>query len=184
LKAVFPSLRATVIALSIASASTALAGALDADPTEQAFVSRYRCGIVRTLETIHSTPEPQEETDRFLILYRKDHQASYVQCAFFGSDAELHCEAASGFYDHVGEPRSHFVTGDRLAALGRLGFSLDDSHDNYLRIFQIRTSPDFTEIADFLLSALNEGYGGPTQIGVEAPLANGAPIDSRCAPVS
>ena len=73
---------------------------------------------------------------------------------------------------------------DAIAALGRLGFSTDDSDGNFRIWFDVPDPPDFNRIADFILKALHDGYGARASDDLEfnAPLAPHA--TSKCIPVS
>ncbi len=43
-----------------------------------------------------------------------------------------YCEASSGYYyNKEGTPRTFFLPREAIAALGRLGFSTDDSQGNF-----------------------------------------------------
>ena len=180
--------RAAALLLACCPGFGALAYGAGPRADEAAFLSRHRCRMVSTLEAIHATPaKTDQDQNRFLIVYRPEATGFYVQCVFFDWDANILCEASSGFFEgHPGQPREHYVFGQRLQALARLGFSLDDSQGNYVRRFPVAGSADFPAVADFILSALYEGYGlsADAGIGVEAPDANREAIESRCAPIS
>ena len=94
------------------------------------------------------------------------------------------CEASSGFYDTAPpEPRSHLPAG-AVAALGRLGFSTDDSAGNFQIWFDVPDPPDFDRIADFTLKTLHDAYDARAgvQLAFNAPLA--PRTTSQCIPVS
>ena len=95
------------------------------------------------------------------------------------------CEAASGFYDNVASvPRSRHLPANAIAALGRLGFSTDDSAGNFQIWFDVTDPPDFNAIADFTLKALHDAFDARAAVTLEfnAPLAPRA--TTKCIPVS
>jgi hypothetical protein len=95
------------------------------------------------------------------------------------------CEASSGFYyDKEGAPRTFFHPPEVPQALGRLGFSTDDTKGNYRMEFEVGARPDFNAIADLILRALHDGYGARahTRLRFNAPFAQ-RPVKS-CTPVS
>lgn len=80
---------------------------------------------------------------------------AYVQCVFHDINTRMLCEAASGVYfDKVGAPRTARPTPEAIARLGRLGFSTDDSTENFSFDVAIPKTPDYPAIADLLLTAL------------------------------
>jgi hypothetical protein len=96
----------------------------------------------------------------------------------------VHCHRNSGFYDDVeGVPRSRWLPASDIAALGRLGFSTDDSQGNFQIWFDVAEPPDFNAIADFTLKALHDGYGARAGVTLEfnAPLAPNPSL--KCVPV-
>ena len=177
---------ARALALVVGWAAVANAWAREAD--EQAFILRYRCLVEQTLQAIKDTPmKTAEDQNRFLILYRPEHGASYVQCILHEADKQAYCEAASGYWDHPkGAPRNHFIVGKALNALVALGFSPDDSKGNFVREFAVAGPQDFPNLAEFMLAALYEGYAGRAQmrIGVEAPDAPQRQSEERCQALS
>ncbi len=82
------------------------------------------------------------------------------------------------------EPRTRWLPAEAIAALGRLGFSTDDSAGNFQIWFDVPDPPDFNRIADFILRALHDGYGAHANDHLEfnAPLAPHP--TSKCIPVS
>jgi len=166
------------------AAGLAAAGAEAASARLGAFLDTYRCVVVEHLTAIYAR---RGEENRYLILSLGGQR--YVQCLFFDADRQIMCEASSGFYAQPdGEPRRFRVAERGIAALGRLGFSTDDSEGNYQRQFEIVGRDDFPGIADLLLSALYLAYGARPgmQIEVEAPLAReggSGILYSPCMPV-
>lgn len=73
---------------------------------------------------------------------------------------------------------------EAVAALGRLGFSTDDSQGNFAVKFDVGDAPDLNAIADFILKALHDGYGARagSNLRFNAPFARRA--TSKCVPVS
>jgi hypothetical protein len=104
---------------------------------------------------------------------------------FIESRTRILCEASSGYYyNKDGATRTFFLPPDAIAALGRLGFSTDDSQGNFRYEAGIAEPPDLNAIADLILTALHDGYGARA----EAELRFNAPFaprsTSRCIPVS
>ena len=67
-----------------------------------------------------------------------------------------------------------------------LGFSGDPFVGNLMREFPVAAPKEFPALADFLLSALYEGYSGSAQMSlqIEAPDAEPDPIRTKCRAVS
>ena len=81
----------------------------------------------------------------------------------------------------------HAVCGphaNAIAALGRLGFSTDDTNSNFKIDLDIAEPPDFNAIADLMLKALHEAYGADadTKLRFQAPYAERA--TRKCVPTS
>jgi len=150
--------------------------------TLHALFARYHCEIVDRLEQIYRAIDTADPQNWFLIVSLAAKPNDYVQCAF-DSRTRMFCEAASGFYDSAG-PRSRWLPPDAVAALGRLGFSTDDSNGNFQAWLDVATPPDLGAIADFMLKALHDGFGARAGDVLEfsAPLAPGA--TRKCLPVS
>ena len=120
----------------------------------------------------------------FLIVYLGGRPQDYVQCVF-DTRTEMLCEAASGYFDSKpDEPRAYRLPARSIDALGRLGFSTDDSANNFQIWFDVPEPPDLNRIADFILKALHDGYGARAggKLEFNAPLA--PRLTSQCMPVS
>lgn len=145
---------------------------------------KYRCPVVDRLQQIYAAADYSHPQNWFLIVDLAARPHDYVQCVF-DTKTRMLCEAASGFYDNVAsEPRSRWLPRSAIAALGRLGFSTDDSAGNFEVWFDVTDPPDFNAIADFILKALHDGYDARADVTLEfnAPLAPHA--SSTCIPVS
>jgi hypothetical protein len=108
----------------------------------------------------------------------------YVQCVF-DTRTRMLCEAASGFYDGLpAVPRSRRLPASAVAALGRLGFSTDDSAGNFQIWLDVADPPDFNAIADFTLKILHDVYDARAGVTLafNAPLAPHP--TGKCVPVS
>jgi hypothetical protein len=174
---------ATGLALAITLAQTGYSRAQDATSLER-FLIKYRCPVVDRLERIYARGDPIAHRDEYLILYVPRHQEHYVQCLFY-APGKIYCEAASGFFfDSPGHPRTMRLPPDAIAALGRLGFSTDDSKGNFKIYLDIASSPEFNAIADLMLKALYDGFGAraETKLGFKAPYARHG--TSKCSLVS
>lgn len=145
---------------------------------------QYRCPVVDRLQQIYAAADSSDPQNWFLIVSFAAPSNDYVQCVF-DTKTRMLCEASSGFYDNVAtEPRRRWLSRDAITALGRLGFSTDDSDGNFRIWFDVPDPPDFNRIADFILKALHDGYGARASDDLEfnAPLAPHA--TSKCIPVS
>jgi hypothetical protein len=156
----------------------------DAASTLHELLVQYRCPVVDRLERIYEGGAPSDAQDRFLIIDFPGRPQDYVQCVF-DTRTKILCEASSGyFYDPPGAARSYRLPATAIAALGRLGFSTDDSAGNFQIWFDVAAPPDFNRIADFMLEALHDGYGARADMKLRfnAPLAPHG--TSKCIPVS
>jgi hypothetical protein len=136
--------------------------------------------VVDRLERIYEGGQPSNAADRLLTIKLPDRPKDFVGC-IFDRRTRMLCEASSGYFYNA--PRAHLPAG-AIAALGRLGFSTDDSAGNFQIWFDIPNPPDFNRIADIILEALHDGYTARADMKLDfnAPLApNGT---SRCVPVS
>jgi hypothetical protein len=109
-----------------------------------------------------------------------------VQCIFLDDDTRMLCEAASGFYaSATPESRIHFLPASRIAALGWLGFSTDDTEGNFQLMIDFDGEPNLDAVAEIVLTALYEVYGA--RLGMELEwkslLADFDPRDSSCIPI-
>jgi hypothetical protein len=145
---------------------------------------QYRCAVVDRLQQIYAATDSSDPQNWFLIVYFAARPNDYVQCVF-DPKTYMFCEAASGFYDNVAtQPRTRWLSQDAVAALGRLGFSTDDTADNFRIGFDVADPPAFNDIADFILKALHDGFAARANDALEfnAPLAPHA--TAKCKPVS
>ena len=153
--------------------------------TLRALLMEYRCPVVDRIDRIYAYPKPTDYLDRFLAVTLVGHPHGYVQCMFIRNRTGILCEASSGYYfDKEGSPRTFFLSREAIAALGRLGFSTDDSKGNFRYEGALKADPDLNPIADLILTALHDGYGarvGDT-LTFNAPFAPRA--TSKCVPVS
>src|SRR5579872_933081 len=107
------------------------AAAQEADTFHDLLVE-YRCPAVDRLEQVYAAGDPASSRHRFLAITVPDAVQAYVQCIFHETNTKLYCEAASGYYyDAPGAPRTFHHPARVIAALGRLGFSTDDSAGNF-----------------------------------------------------
>jgi hypothetical protein len=156
----------------------------DAAATFRELLVEYRCPVVDRLERIYAVGDPETHPDEFLIAAIADRAETYVQCIFYKRD-KIMCEAASGFFlDGPGKPRTTRLPASAIDALGRLGFSTDDSAGNFRIDLDVADPPDFTAIADFILKALHDAYGAraETKLLFVAPHAPRA--SKQCTPTS
>jgi hypothetical protein len=165
---------AILLAVAVAEAQTGV--------SLRALLAEYRCPVVDRLD---ERPSPHDYRDRFLAVTLAGHPHGYVQCMFIDNRTRVLCEASSGYhYNKDGEPRTFFLPQSAIAALGRLGFSTDDSEGNFRYQSGIGRPPDFNAIADLILTALHDGYGARagSRLEFNAPFAHRA--TSKCIPVS
>ncbi len=168
----------------VAALAPTAACAEDATASFRALLAQYRCPVVDRLQQIYNAAPYSHPQNLFLIVYFAARPQDYVQCVFDPLTRML-CEAASGFYDNVASaPRTRRLPASAIAALGRLGFSTDDSAGNFQIWFDVADPPDFNAIAEFILKALHDGYEARAGVTLkfEAPLAPGA--TGKCVPVS
>jgi hypothetical protein len=174
---------AHALAIAAALVAPSVAAAQDASTYHDLLV-QYRCPVVDRLQQIYAASESSDPQNWFLIIYFAARPQDYVQCVF-DTRTRMLCEASSGFYDNVAsEPRTRRLPASAIAAVGRLGFSTDDSAGNFQIWFDVADPPDFNAIADFTLKALHDGYAARADDTLEfnAPLAPHA--SSKCVPVS
>ena len=165
--------------------STAIASAQTG--TLRAFLAEYRCPVVDRLDRIFDHPKPTDYLDRFLAVTLLGHPHGYVQCMFTANRTRILCEASSGYhYDKEGAPRTFFLPRQAIAALGKLGFSTDDSRGNFRYEAGIGAPPDLNVIADLILTALHDSYGaraGET-LRFNAPFRTGRHVEMRAGELS
>jgi hypothetical protein len=142
------------------------------DPQLEALRQLHFCEILGYLNAIRGRPLALE--DRYLIVDRPS-IPGYVQCIFFDYDRKVLCEVASGFYD---QPGVHYVAPDRLAAVARLGFSLDASKGNYQLQRRIGNAGSIASIADLIVRAMHDVYGATAEsrFRYKAPLVKEPPL--------
>jgi hypothetical protein len=154
-------------------APTAAGAEDDAAATLRDLLAQYRCPVVDRFEQIYNAAPHSHPQNLFLIVYFAARPHDYVQCVF-DPLTYMFREAASGFYDNVAsEPRTRHSPATAIAALGRLGFSTDDSAGNFRIGFEVKEPPDFNTVADLILQALHDAFdarAGVTLL-IEAPLA-------------
>ncbi len=155
------------------------------EPTSlERLFNQYRCPIVDRLERIYAAGDPEKHPDEYLIIDIPPHPETYVQCLFY-AQRKLYCETASGYFlDPPDKPRTMRLPANAIDALGRLGFSTDDSKGNFSVDLDIADPPDFNAIAELMLKALHEAYGAEaeTKLRFHAPYARRA--TDKCEPVS
>jgi hypothetical protein len=152
--------------------------------TLHALLAQYHCAVLDRLEQIYRAADSSDPQNWFLIVYFAVNPNDYVQCVF-DTKTRMLCEAASGFYDKVAsEPRTRWLSPSSVAALGRLGFSTDDTAGNFQIWLDIAQPPDLGAIADFILKALHDSFAARADDALEfqAPLAPHAA--RNCVPVS
>jgi hypothetical protein len=153
--------------------------------TLRALLIRYRCPVVDRLVQIYGNPRPTDARDRFIAVTVPNHAHGYVQCMFIESRSRIYCEASSGYYYGIGgTPVKLHLPSESVAALGRLGFSTDDSKGNFRYESALGNPPDLNVLADFILRALHDGYGARASVTLDfnAPYAGGP--TTVCRPVS
>jgi hypothetical protein len=140
--------------------------------------------VVDRLEQIYVALDDGHARHPFLVVSLAMRPQDYVQC-LFNTPARLLCEASSGYYEtKPTEPRAYRLPAGSIAALGRLGFSTDDSAGNFQILLDVPDPPDLNRIADFILKALYDGYGvrAGGKLEFNAPLA--PRTSTQCVPVS
>ena len=159
-------------------------GAAAQSGTLREFLIEYRCPVVDRLDRIYEHRSPHDYRDRFLAVTLTNHPHGYVQCMFTHARSRVLCEASSGYYfNKDGAPRTFYLPPDAIAALGRLGFSTDDSQGNFRYEAALGAAPDFNALADRMLQALHDGYGAraDSTLTFNAPFAPRA--TTKCVPV-
>ena len=174
------------VCISIALFVFAATAHAESDEAREAFIETYRCTVIEILTSIQGR---DPATNRFLILAVANRAPSYVQCLISPDRRQIYCEADSGFYQNkTGEPRTVFLSADDKGKLARLGFSLDDSKGNFPQMFDVRAVGAFGDVADVMLGALYDVYGGRLNTPIEAvsPFlpAHGTLKSLSCPPVS
>jgi hypothetical protein len=152
------------------------------DSGEATFLQRNLCPIQQILNAVHDRPWAHaDEQNRFLILQPRGRLGAYAQCVFFESGRSVHCEVASPFFA-MRNPRPDIA---RKAAVARLGYSLDDSKDNYIREFRL-DAKDAPPLAEFMLRSLYESFldDPQTQVMFNAPMVKSVPSPGGCTPTS
>ena len=169
--------------LAVALFNPICAVAQEAD-TYHELLLEYRCPVVDRLQQIYAATDSSDPQNWFLIVSFAAQPNDYVQCVF-DPKTRMFCEAASGFYDNVAtQPRTRWLSKGAVEALGRLGFSTDDTAGNFQIWFDVPDPRDFNRIAEFILKALHDGFGARANDALEfnAPLAPHP--TAKCNPVS
>jgi hypothetical protein len=146
------------------------------------YLEKYRCPVADRLSRLFDAGDPAQSRNRFIAVTLPDR--GYVQCRFHDSETRMQCEASSGFYEtKPGALRTAYLAADKIAALGRLGFSTDDSQGNFSLDVAVPKEPDFGAIADLILKALYDGYDARADKALlfTAPFAPGLTL--ACDPV-
>jgi hypothetical protein len=172
------------VLIAAAFVAPTVAWAQDAATTFRELLIQCRCPVVDRLEHIYATGDPSDTKDKFLVIDFPDRDQDYVQC-IFDARTRMLCEASSGFYyDPPGKPRTYHLSASAIAALGRLGFSTDDSAGNFQIEFDVTDPPDLNAIADFMLKALHDGYGARADMKLHFNAPFAPHTSSKCVPVS
>jgi hypothetical protein len=101
----------------------------------------------------------------------------YIQCRRM-SDRSLRCEAAGSLMQ---VSLSHVLTPERIGRLAAMGWTLDPSFGNYVRIFP--AAMPAAEVADKLLAALAQGYDADIQnLEIETTSIRSEPCPPRNGP--
>jgi hypothetical protein len=173
------------IGLIVSAALVATTTAWAQTGTLRALLAEYRCPVVDRLDRIFDHPKPTDFRDRFLAVTLDAHPHGYVQCMFIASRTRVLCEASSGYYyNKDAAPRTFFLPKESIAALGRLGFSTDDTEGNFRYEAEMASPPDLNAIADLILAALHDAYGARAdgKLRFNAPFARRAA--SQCKPIN
>ena len=171
-----PFARSAALTLALLAATPATAQ----DRPRDDLLTRWRCAVYDRLAQIHATPPTPY--DRFLIIEMPAKPYAYVQCIFENGDTTMFCEVASGYFHDV--PRNVWLPKPVVAAIGRLGYSTDDTKSNFAIEFPVPRQPDIGRIAEFMLTSLHVAYGadGGTDLAFKAPYAPRA--SGACTPSS
>lgn len=155
--------------------------------TRNDFVDRHHCTVTARLQKLYDKVSRQPQ-DRFLIVALTYSEQSFVQCIFEDDNSEVLCEASSGFYSaKPGEPRTFSLTTDEVVAVGKLGFSTDDSKGNYVIQKKINSVSDLPALTDFMLITLYDVYGAnlTSHVEIKAPSARLSHEERvKCTPLS
>lgn len=134
---------------------------------------KFRCPIFYYLAAIHRS-RSKDEQNRYLILemsYPGDSRY-YTQCAFFDSDRQIHCEAASPYYD---ERLKDYFSDGRLKALSTLGYSTVITSKNF---YTERPVPDMKSLYD-VAGLVVETLGRVFDMRLDDKLIYHAPLVKR-----
>lgn len=179
----FKHILASVLSIAIFTSST-LADS-DEERMRQLY-DLYQCPIFSYLTAIHRTRFKSEQ-DRFLILEISDPRGGrYGQCAFFDKDRQIHCEAASPYYE---KRLKGYFTADRLKLLGTLGYTTEASSKNYYIERPAAGGKALYEIAGLLVETLGRVFDMQLDelLVYHAPLLKRPPKQNSlrgfCAPV-
>jgi hypothetical protein len=101
----------------------------------------------------------------------------YVQCRLM-PERSLRCESAGS---RMQSSLAHVLTPERIARLAALGWQLDPSFGNYVRIFP--TGVPVKDAAEQILLALKEGYGSdPASLQISSDWITSEPCPPRNGP--
>jgi hypothetical protein len=187
-KRVWRTLRRLPLGIALAFAGLSIARATAPSADIDTFESTYHCSVAASIARIHAHPHP-EQMHRYLVL-ENGLTHRYVQCLFYDSDRQMLCEAWSGWWEqkNSGPKFRSPLAPEQLAALSRLGFSMDVSHGNFQRRFRFGDEPNYGVVADLMLRALYSGYDTTLATGVsgEGPYAMRKTLLSKntCIPIS
>src|ERR1700732_2662453 len=124
-----------LLTMAVVLATSTVSRAQNAATTFHELLVQYRCPVVDRLERIYEAGDPADAQDRVLTIDFSRHPPDYVQCVS-DTRSKMLCEASSGFfYSAPTEPRRYRLPATAIAALGRLGFSTDDSAGNFCILF-------------------------------------------------
>lgn len=166
-----PKLLLRSVAAAVFVAFAAASARADADEDRiAALQAKFRCPIFEYLSAIHRRAHKEKEQNRFLVAEIAASDPNYfVQCAFFDMDRQLHCEAASAYYD----PRlKDYFTADRLKELGALGYSTTVSSMNYYFERRAPNAQALYDIAGIIVTT----FGRVFEMQPDETLAYHAPL--------
>ncbi|MEL6060484.1 MULTISPECIES: TY-Chap domain-containing protein [unclassified Methylobacterium] len=171
--------RACVLFLMAATSPLAAVDPGGTAATRARFIARHRCAIVARLDAMHRRGPVGESRDRFIIVALRGERQRYVQCIFHARDTRMFCEASSGAYGPAGDGRLRLGAAEQ-AALRALGYVQASPRENFARDVEMGDPPDFTIVADQMLSALHDGYGARPESVIEITAPHGGDPGAIC----